>query len=176
MTFSRNILVAITATILGLGASSQALAITPGYVASNVSGSAVVGSNDARAINTFKEAKAEYVIALNDYKAKRSDYKAAKVAYKVALTEYKAANRAYSEAKKVIGKTFRDAVASAKGILKTELSSATDAEQKLAAKNKFATAKAQAASNRASALMSLGTAPVKPIAPVAPVKPTKPWL
>jgi hypothetical protein len=167
------IAIATTLAISSMAVVPASAAPISGHTYS-VSPAAAIGSEDSAAINAYKTAKANYRAAVADYRAKKNDFKAANAAYKTALQQFKASDKSYANAIKVIGKTFRDSVAAAKAAFKTEFAAATNAEQKLAAKNKYAQAKATAASNRAAALAALGFAPVKPVAPVKPAKPVKP--
>jgi hypothetical protein len=122
---------------------------------------ATIGTNDAVAIQSAHSARDDYASAKAEYTAVKHG-KGSKSAFKNVEKKFKAADKAFANAKKVIGKTFRDSVAAAKTVFLAENAVATSTEMKLAAKNKFSAAKSQAASDRAAALVSLGAAPAKP--------------
>jgi hypothetical protein len=157
-----KIAIALATTLAFTGlATMPASALTVSHHVVVATPAATIGTDDAVAIETYKTDNASYVAAVADFRTAKQSGSGAKAALKNAEKKYKAALKSYGNAKKVIGKTFRDSVASAKAVFLTENAAATNAEQKLAAKNKFASAKSQAASNRAAALTSLGKGPAK---------------
>jgi hypothetical protein len=159
---SSKIAIALAASLALSGlASLPASAISVSSHVHVVSPAATVGTNDSVAIDTYKTDNANLLVAVADYRAKKQSGKGAKGALKAVEKKFKVAVKSYGNAKKVIGKTFSDSVATAKATFKAESAAATTPEQKLAAKNKFAEAKSQAASNRAAALALLGAAPSK---------------
>jgi hypothetical protein len=136
--------------------------------------SPVVAKKDRVAIARYIIAKNEFQVANAAFKAGKQTYAGQLATYKVAMAELKPALTAYASAKKVIGQTFASAVSAARTTYKQAIAGEATAEQKLAAKTSFDSAKAAAASARAAAITALGTAPLKPAAPVKPTKPVKP--
>jgi hypothetical protein len=163
---------AFLASALTLGQLTAAVAVEPQTSVSSTITS--VPKKDKAAINAFKAAKADYLVALEAFKASKESFKAQKAAYKLLIAELKPTLKAYSAAKKVIGQTFATAVSAAKTTYQNAILLDASVEAKLAAKTIFKQAKITAAANRADAIAALGAKPIKPAAPVKPVKPVKP--
>jgi hypothetical protein len=162
------------ALVAGPVVSAQAETLT---VNTGSAVTAAVGTRDAAAIAAYKAAKAEYKVALAAYKVAKADYKSQRAAHKAAMAELSPALKAYAAAKKVIGQTFSASIKAAKDAYKLATTGTVTPEAKLAAKNAFEQAKADATAVRAAAIAALGAAPEKPAAPAKdakPVKPTKP--
>lgn len=134
----------------------------------------IVAKKDRVAIATYVIAKSEFQTAMTAFKAARQTYAQQRATYRAAMAELKPALTAYASAKRVIGQSFSSAVSAARASYQQAIAGEATAEQKLAAKTTFDSAKAAAAAARAAAIAALGAAPLKPAAPVKPTKPVKP--
>jgi septal ring factor EnvC (AmiA/AmiB activator) len=166
----------LAAFMLGISMAVTPLAVANATESSPTSGTSTsattgkIAKKDRAAIDAYKVAKTEYQTALTAFKAAKQAFKE----QKAAQDALKPALSAYAEAKKVIGQTFASSVAAAEATYKQAISGTPTAEQKLAAKTAFESAKTAASAARAAAITALGAAPAKPAELTKPTKPVKP--